>query len=140
MITVAVYGTLKRGFRNNFLLENAEFLGEAISGSPFRMYCIGFPVLLPGTADEPGLRVAVELYRVTRKELARLDRLEGNGRMYQRARRRFRFKGTSQRAWVYIGGEGFKARYMNKVIPTGQLNVWAGAATALGAPTLLEKA
>ena len=98
-IVVAVYGTLKRGHGNHYLLKDATFLGEATTGSAFRMYCVGVPVLLPGTAEDAGHPVAVELYGVTRKELKRLDWLEGNGRMYLRSRRRMQFKGRSKRAW-----------------------------------------
>jgi len=116
-VTVAVYGTLKQGHGNHYLLKDAAFLGTAMTGSPYRLFCVGFPVLLPGTEAEPGLPVVVELYEVTRKQLRRLDRLEGNGRMYQRSRRRFKFAGYSQRAWIYIG-KSFSPERLRKVVPT----------------------
>lgn len=129
MTKVAVYGTLKRGFSNHHLLEKAMYIGEAQTGLPFRLYTVGFPVLLPGTKDDPGTPVRVELYDVTAEQLHWLDRLEGNGRMYQRERRRFRTSsggvGYSVRAWVYIG-KCFAIDRMTRVEPKGPVNSWTG--------------
>lgn len=124
-ITVAVYGTLKRGYGNHRLLADARYVGDAVSGSAFQLFTVGFPVILPGTPAAPGKPIAVELYEVTRRELARLDRLEGNGRMYQRERRRFRLDGRSVRAWIYVG-KSFRAEAMRRVESSGAVCRWDG--------------
>lgn len=71
-----VYGTLKRGYGNNRLLDNAAFLGTAqVRG--FKIYHLGG---FPGVHVSPDLDDMVygELYRVDNDyDVARLDRLEG---------------------------------------------------------------
>jgi gamma-glutamylcyclotransferase (GGCT)/AIG2-like uncharacterized protein YtfP len=82
---VFVYGTLKQGERNHRLLADAEYFGEATTCSQFKMYHVGFPVLMAANGDgRPTGRVRGEVYRVTRSQIHRLDQLESEGRMYKR--------------------------------------------------------
>lgn len=57
----AVYGTLKRGFGNNRLLESSKFLGEQkIPG--FKMYSLGgFPAINKANEDS---NITIEVYEV----------------------------------------------------------------------------
>jgi gamma-glutamylcyclotransferase (GGCT)/AIG2-like uncharacterized protein YtfP len=80
---VFVYGTLQRGEGNHHLLADAEFLGAAVTVRRFGMTDVGFPFML----REPALaRVCGELYDIgdDAECLYRLDRLEAEGRMYDR--------------------------------------------------------
>jgi gamma-glutamylcyclotransferase (GGCT)/AIG2-like uncharacterized protein YtfP len=81
-----VYGTLKKGYGNNVLLEDAKFIEERII-SGYKLYYSfkegGFPVAAP---DENSA-VTGELYELPSdngRTLSYLDRLEGEGRMYNR--------------------------------------------------------
>jgi gamma-glutamylcyclotransferase (GGCT)/AIG2-like uncharacterized protein YtfP len=87
---IFVYGTLKQGFHNHRCLEGAAYVGETHLARPFRMFDTGgFPVLLPATENKPGYFPTGEVYELPEGRdgeviLARLDRLEGEGRMYNR--------------------------------------------------------
>ena len=84
---VFVYGTLKRGYPNNPLLEGSEFLGEAVTVLTYKAVTVpaykmvaNSPVIMP---DPIGRPVAGEIYAVD-ATLVRLDRLEREGRSYDR--------------------------------------------------------
>ena len=111
---VYVYGTLKRGHYNNHILQDATFVGTATLSFKARMFCVGFPVLIEG---ETPVKVEGELFEVDAQTFHDLDRLEGQGRMYQR--RRVRIPG-GKRAWVYIGKDDYwqhHPRYRCSVSP-----------------------
>ncbi|MCO5571951.1 hypothetical protein L7F22_025702 [Adiantum nelumboides] len=82
-----VYGTLKRGFGNHWLMEelmagsHAHFLGYACTKRRFPLVCGPFqvPFLLPSPSPA-GHHVRGELYRVDSLAISRLDELEGVGK------------------------------------------------------------
>eukprot|EP00250_Pteridium_aquilinum_P017303 c23560_g1_i1 orf=138-1154(-) len=82
-----VYGTLKRGFGNHWLMEelmagaHARFLGLACTKRRFPLVCGPFqvPFLLP-SPDPVGHHVRGELYQVDSLAISRLDDLEGVGK------------------------------------------------------------
>jgi gamma-glutamylcyclotransferase (GGCT)/AIG2-like uncharacterized protein YtfP len=78
---VFVYGTLKSGFPNHYLLEGCEFVGAAATVPTYKMIENGFPVIMP---DPKGNALAGEIFIVDDDTLARLDQLEREGSSYDR--------------------------------------------------------
>lgn len=77
-----VYGTLKRGYGNNRLLTNSEFVGEAVTTEKHALYRNGIPYL---KTQERVSKVYGEVYRVKEgPELNRIDSLEGHPNWYRR--------------------------------------------------------
>ena len=110
MTKVFVYGTLKRGYGNNHLLADAKFIGTGETVALCRLFDAGFPVLRqrskrPGAWNAP---VTGEVYEVNDAELARLDSLESEGRMYHRREKKIRMaNGEVIKAFVYVGSAEF---------------------------------
>jgi gamma-glutamylcyclotransferase (GGCT)/AIG2-like uncharacterized protein YtfP len=92
---VFVYGTLKRGHGNHHWLAEAPFLGEAFLPDVVLHDLGPFPMAVPGEGVVRG-----EVYGVDAAGLARLDRLEGYPRLYDR---RPLPLADGRRAWVYLG-------------------------------------
>jgi gamma-glutamylaminecyclotransferase len=73
---VFLYGTLKRGLRNHFLVADEEFRGEVVTEPHYRVIDLGpYPGLIADMAD--GLAVRGELWAVSERCLERLDEFEG---------------------------------------------------------------
>lgn len=126
---VFVYGTLKRNHRNDFILADARFVGEGETVARCRLFHAGFPVLR--RRDKPQLEsnasVLGEVYEVTDPEtMDRLDRLESNGRMYHRQRKRVRLaSGRVVTAWTYVGDTKFwRPRRLQLYQLTGSRYSW----------------
>ena len=92
---VAVYGSLRKGLGNHYLLEDATYLGTTTTQG-FTMYSLGgFPYIKPSSNSSD---IIIEVYKVTPEEFTRLDRLEGYPRFYDRKEIKTEF-GT---AWIYF--------------------------------------
>lgn len=81
---IAVYGTLRKGHHNHYLLRNALFLGEGSTLNDYKMICKGIPFVRPEVEPEVGNRITVELYAITDEELVQVDNLEGHPHSYKR--------------------------------------------------------
>ena len=109
-LVVAVYGTLRRGGRNEGLLEGATHLGTGtIEGGLHEMVTeAGRPYPYPGVVAEEGGRVVVEIVRLADPgQLARLDALEDYNPADEAASEYLRRRvavagGPVAEAWAYL--------------------------------------
>lgn len=85
-VLVFVYGTLKSGYKNNYILEGANYVAKAITSDAYVLLNLGaFPAIVdPSNVDYPPCRVSGELYEVDPLTLERLDYLEREGELYER--------------------------------------------------------
>jgi gamma-glutamylaminecyclotransferase len=84
MTLVFVYGTLKRGEANNFILAAQEYFGPAVTKPGYVLYELeGYPGMVADPSGTEG--IVGEVWSVDRKCLAHLDKLEGlKEGLYQR--------------------------------------------------------
>jgi gamma-glutamylaminecyclotransferase len=89
MPRVFVYGSLRTGFNNRYLLQNSEMLG--IYKTLIRLYMIGlksraYPYVTTDQLHPTLVSVIItgELYEVSVDVLERLDELEGHPNFYKR--------------------------------------------------------
>jgi len=107
---VFVYGTLKRGHSNHTLLETSRFLGEAATLKTYWMITTGvFPIVLDAVPEgfAPPLAIAGEIYHVDDATLQELDRLEREGRSYDRKVTEVHEAGRKVEAHIYVGVAGY---------------------------------
>lgn len=119
--TLAVYGTLLRGFGNNrYYMRTAEFLGEYESDPKFTMYSNGgFPYL----AEGGDTRIQMEVYKVDDDTLFALDALEGvDSGHYQRIQIITPFGKT----YLYVATDDTKRRIQERlpVVDSGSWRSW----------------
>lgn len=95
---VAVYGSLKKGFGNNVLLNTAEYLGTCDTSPDWTMYSLGgFPCIVP----QGDTQICIEVYDVDQRTMNRLDMLEGYPSFYNRRVIDTKFG----KAWIYYMDE-----------------------------------
>jgi len=102
-----VYGTLKSGYGNNRLLENSQFVDDAVSkNTDFVMQCNGaFPMVKKSNDLDQSYGIIGEIYKVNDfNTIMDLDRLESNGFMYNREEHDFVLinKVEVVKAWIYL--------------------------------------
>ena len=81
-----VYGSLKKGFQNNDILSEANYISKAKTSSKFAMYKEtgkDFPYIIQDNAV--GQNIDGELYEITRKDvLDKIDNFEGAPNYFKR--------------------------------------------------------
>ncbi|CAI9724073.1 Hypothetical predicted protein [Octopus vulgaris] len=105
---VFVYGTLKRGQPNHFVLENvthglAKFIGDATTALRYPLVVASqynIPFLLP--FEGKGNFISGEVYDVDEKMLKRLDELESHPDTYKREKISVISNNNSFMSWCYI--------------------------------------
>ena len=97
---VFVYGTLRKGQRNHYLLDRSKFLGMAKTKKRYALYGDGVPFLSRTRAVS---QVTGEVYSVDGATLLNLDRLEGHPDAYKREPAEVVLQdGTELSAWIYF--------------------------------------
>lgn len=77
MAKVFVYGTLKKGYNNNYLLSTSKYLGEYVTKDKFGMDSyVYYPAIFKTDSINKGYIVG-ELYEVEDHIMPYLDKLEG---------------------------------------------------------------
>lgn len=118
---VFVYGTLKAGYGNNRLLKDSEFLGVAVTKDKFGMIGYGYPMAAArGLGDQR--RIVGEVYRVTDKVLADLDRLEWKGRLYDRVGTDVMIGDELHTVQMYVGTDRAVQSRLEDGVPTPWIN------------------
>ncbi len=92
---VFVYGTLRRGQRNHYMLRSSSFLGLHVTEPGYTMLDLG---TYPGVVGGGHCAITGELYRITATTLATLDELEDYPDRYDRVV----FATEHGRAWIYL--------------------------------------
>lgn len=98
-IPLFVYGTLKRGFPAQALLQDQQFFSPAWTMPRFRLFDSGsYPCLVED--PDQGVMVEGELWLVTETALARLDEYEGAPSLF--ARKEIQLQAPPGTAWAYL--------------------------------------
>lgn len=95
--TIFVYGTLRNGFNNHFLLHSAKFLGEAVTEPKYNLVGDGIPFLISGDKSVVG-----EVYSVTPEELLDLDYLEGHPNGYTRLETKVKMVNSTNGEYIEV--------------------------------------
>ncbi len=121
---VFVYGTLRRGCPNcETYLAGAEFIAAARTREPYALYVGRYPYVVK---DERVGPIVGEIWRVTPRILARLDRLEEHPDWYRReVVAVIDDAGNEFAAWLY-----FYPQPEGEPIPSGDYLDFAEARTA----------
>lgn len=111
--TLAVYGTLKSGHGNNYLLKDSWFIG---SGKTKENYAITGLKYVPMVFKKPAIApIVVEVYEVKWTTLfGPIDRLEGNGSFYNREKIKITMDDDNEiEAWMYLGMINYNQSWPN---------------------------
>lgn len=94
---VGVYGTLRKGLHNHYLLVNSTYKGDLLLKSPVALYAgsaLPFALLKEGGIHN----LKLEVYEVTERVLGRLDSLEGHPDWYKRVK----IPTSKGDLWIYM--------------------------------------
>tara|TARA_R100000353_G_scaffold174044_1_gene141255 strand:+ start:190 stop:621 length:432 start_codon:yes stop_codon:yes gene_type:complete len=98
---VFVYGTLREGFNNHYLLTTSKWIDYGITDKKYYMSELGIPFVV----EKPDLtKIKGELYEVSDDTLEILDLLEGHPNFYKRKKVNIKsnFSGKIVKAWLYF--------------------------------------
>jgi len=105
--TIFVYGTLKRGCFNDYMLKDSEFIDEVITKDPYLLIHDSLPFLIKNSDHEYSTKIKGELYEVTDDVFKKIDKLEGHPTFYTRQCIWVINKGNMVYAWCYFINDHF---------------------------------
>ena len=118
-----VYGTLKRGNSNHYLLTNlSKFIGDGVTKKEYAFYKTysGLPFILK---QNPFTNVKGEVYEIDEFVLESLDVLEGNPTLYKREIIEVKVNNVIEKAWCYIlNRNNIKNLYKVEKIENGEFH------------------
>lgn len=115
MEPVAVYGTLRKGQPNHFLLKNAAYI-ETIKIPKLKMHDFGaFPFCTNKDTTEQDT-ITAEIYHVDKQTLAALDRLEGHPSFYTRELVNCTNKNGERIAFIYLINKDNSIKNTNRIL------------------------
>lgn len=95
-----VYGTLMKGYHNNYFLKNEKYIATGHTKEPYYICAASIPFVFEEIKD---VNIKGELYELKHAETLRyLDFLEGHPHMYKRKIISIMIKGYEQKAWIYF--------------------------------------
>lgn len=108
---VFVYGTLKSGLSNSFLLDGSKFIEAVKLYIPYKMVDLGnYPALVP---SKKNMSIHGEIYEINSETLQNLDILEGVPEYYKRKL----LKHKGREIWYYYLPDD---TYQSKDIKSGK--------------------
>ena len=111
---VFVYGSLKKGFHNHYLLEDSVFVATDIVDGYSLVDLGSFPMALP----DPEGHIIGEIYYITPETLIALDRLESEGTFYNRI---VLHGDIEENLMFYVGTARYEEQFDNTIT---KLNFW----------------
>jgi gamma-glutamylcyclotransferase (GGCT)/AIG2-like uncharacterized protein YtfP len=121
MNKVFVYGTLKKGYHNHYLLDGCEYLGNSELDGYGLYYSGNSKYSFPVADIMINHSVSGEIYLVDDEVMKQLDRLESNGTMYHR---KYLTLANGQKAHVYIGDSQFWNGFVDMKLVGKDMHVW----------------
>lgn len=103
-IYISAYGTLREGYGNNRLIPKGSHIGTGHTVERYTLRASGIPFV----SKQPLHNVVVDLYKVNKSTLERLDNLEGydpedhDGSWYKRELIPVEIQGKKYDAWLYF--------------------------------------
>ena len=120
---IFVYGTLRHGQGNHYLLDSSNFLGMAKTKLSYALYGNGVPFLSRARGVS---QVTGEVYTVNDVTFSRLDQLEGHPEAYKREQAKIILQdGAELTAWIYFcdmahGPLIESGDFLQKTLPRGR--------------------
>lgn len=114
---IFVYGTLKKNHGNHrYYLEDAKFLGHAITVDKYTMYSRGIPFV----TKDPFVQIHGEVYEITEDQLRPIDSLEGHPQWYKRELISVQLEtGEIIEAWIYLNNLSEENKKVYPIIENG---------------------